>query len=257
MDDASHIKILGVKFDNITMKEAVERAVSWIDNGDRCQCVVTPNTEIVEMYADHEEIRPYFDDAYLTLPDGAGVLRAANKLGTPFLERVPGVEFGESLVRESTAHHVSLFFLGGKPGVAERAAVQMKMKYPGTVIAGTHDGYFEMNGDENDLVVETINRSGASILLVCMGAPKQEKWMYDNSARLTNIRIAAGLGGSLDVYAGDAKRAPQFFLDHGLEWLYRVFKQPSRIRRLTSIPKFLRRVRSEKRRTAMERSKIR
>ena len=123
--------------------------------------------------------------------------------------------------------------MGAKPGVALSAAEKLKEKYPGLVIAGTHDGYFK----EDEPVIEEINEASPDFLMVCLGFPKQENWIYNNREKL-NARLAIGAGGCLDVFAGTVQRAPDFYCRHGIEWLYRLVKQPSRFVRMLALPKF-------------------
>ena len=106
-------------------------------------------------------------------------------------------------------------------------------------MVGTHDGYFQKSGVESDAVVADINKSGAKLLFVCLGVPVQEQWAADNKAAFTAVRVCMCLGGSLDVYAGVAQRAPKFFVEHSLEWFYRLVKEPRRIGRMMKLPKFL------------------
>ena len=127
-----------------------------------------------------------------------------------------------------------VFLLGAKPGVADAAGEKLRERFPGLVIAGTNDGYFQ----DDDPVVEKINAVQPDLLLVCLGAPKQELWMQRNAPRL-RVGLMAGLGGSLDVFAGNVKRAPKFFQKLGLEWFYRLIKEPKRIGRMMKLPKFL------------------
>ena len=128
---------------------------------------------------------------------------------------------------------LSLYLLGAKPGVAEKAAENLRAQYPGLVIAGTHDGYFKEDGP----VVEDIRQSGADVVFVCLGAPKQELWMEKNGPA-TGAHLLCGLGGSLDVFAGVVERAPKFWSDHGLEWLCGLCEEPKRIGRMMKLPKF-------------------
>ena len=128
----------------------------------------------------------------------------------------------------------SLYLLGAKPGVAEQAAENLSGEYPGLRIAGTGDGYFQEDGP----VVEAIRASGADAVFVCLGAPKQEKWMQKNG-EATGARLLVGLGGCLDVFSGQVQRAPEMFQKLGLEWLYRLVKSPSRIGRMMKLPLFL------------------
>lgn len=128
----------------------------------------------------------------------------------------------------------TLFLLGSKPGVADSAADKLRIRYPGLRIVGTHDGYFK----EDAPVIEMIRSSGADVVFVCLGAPKQEKWMMKNG-EATGAHLLMGLGGCLDVFSGNVQRAPEAFQKLGLEWFYRLLKNPSRIGRMMRLPLFL------------------
>ena len=235
------IDVLGVGFDNVTMTEAVERGMSLL-RSEGAHYVVTPNPEIVEICREDEAARAVVNGASLVLPDGIGVIKGAAMLGTPLKEKTPGIEFAAHIVERMAGEGLSLYLLGAKPGVAEKAAENLKKQHPGLVIAGTHDGYFR----EDDPVVEDIRQSGADCVFVCLGAPKQEFWMAKNGPA-TGAHLLCGLGGSLDVCAGTVARAPKFWCDHGLEWFYRLCKEPKRIGRMMKLPLFLVHVKQEKR----------
>ena len=236
------IDVLGVGFDNVTMDEAVSRAMDFLA-GEGTHYVVTPNPEIVEVCRENPEARAAVNGADLVLPDGIGVIKGAAMLGTPLRERTPGIEFAARLMARMAEEGRSLFLLGAKPGVAEEAARRLTVQYPGLRIAGTHDGYFQ----DDAPVIEAIRRSGAEAVFVCLGAPKQELWMARNGAA-TGARLLCGLGGSLDIFAGNVERAPQFWREHGLEWLYRLCREPRRIGRMMKLPLFLVHVKQEKKR---------
>ena len=233
------INIYGIPFDNVTMAEAVALAEDELQKKGT-SVVVTPNAEIAEMCIEDETVNQIILSAEIILPDGAGIITAAEILGTPLKEKVAGVEFGMELIRHAEKHGYSLFFLGGKPSVAESAAEKLKVCYKNLKIEGTHDGYFTKTGAENDAVIEEINASNADILFVCLGAPMQEIWSMKNRERLTSVRLIACLGGSLDIYAGTAKRAPKIFIKLRLEWFYRLLREPKRLGRMMKIPKYLR-----------------
>ena len=235
------IDVLGVGFDNLTMDEAVERGMSLL-RSEGAYYVVTPNPEIVEVCREDAAARAAVNGASLVLPDGIGVIKGAAMLGTPLKERTPGIEFAAHIVERMAEEGLSLYLLGAKPGVAEKAAENLKKQYPGLVIAGTHNGYFKEDGP----VVEDIRQSGAACVFVCLGAPKQEFWMAKNGTA-TGAHLLCGLGGSLDVFAGTVERAPKFWCDHGLEWFYRLCKEPKRIGRMMKLPLFLVHVKQEKR----------
>ena len=235
------VNVLGVGFDNVTMAEAVEEAVRLLE-GPEARYVVTPNPEIVEVCREDDAARRAVNGAALVLPDGVGVIKGAAILGTPLRERVPGVEFGARLMEKMAERGKSLYLLGAKPGEAEQAAERLEARYPGLRIAGTHDGYFQEDGP----VTEEIRQSGADAVFVCLGAPKQELWMARN-AQATGAKLLCGLGGSLNIFAGTAERAPKFWCDHGLEWFYRLCKEPWRLGRMMKLPLFLIHVKREKR----------
>ena len=227
------VEIHGIQYDNVTLAEAVERGLA-LAAGDRPAVLVTPNPEILWEALRNPELYDVLTHADLVLPDGIGVLIASRILGTPIAHKVAGVETGEELVRLSGSRGLTVTFFGGKPGVAEEAARRMTQKYPDLQVAGCFDGYFKDAGE----VLPRIRDAGGDILFVCLGSPKQELFIHRYKAKLLP-GLAMGLGGSLDVFAGKANRAPKFFLKLNLEWLYRLLKQPSRLGRMMKLPKFL------------------
>ena len=232
------IKIRGLAFDNVTMEEAVFLAAqAWKQN--KQISVFTPNAEIAQLAAENKEILDLLNRADILLPDGAGILLAAQIAKTPLTQKVAGVDFGENILKLAARDGYPVFFLGGKPGIAALAAKKQKEKFPSLSVVGTRDGYFEKSGAENDAVLRAVNESGAKILFICFGAPAQEKWIDENKAKLPNVRLLVGLGGSLDVYAGAVRRAPAFLIRARLEWLYRLLQDPKRLGRMMKIPKYI------------------
>jgi len=225
-------KVLGVEFDDLTLDEAAEAAIRIARSGKGY--VATPNPEIVWLCRKDEDAKDAVNHASLVVPDGIGVVYASRILGKPLKGRVPGFDLATKLLPIFAENKLRLFLLGAKPGIAERAAEKLKKTHPGLVICGVNDGYFK----DPAPVVKKINDSGADVVFVCLGAPKQEIWMRDN-LRNVNARLMMGLGGSLDVFAGEVTRAPDIWIKLNLEWLYRALKQPSRAGRLLSLPKFL------------------
>lgn len=227
------IDVMGVGFDNLTKEEFVAKAERIILSGERGYCV-TPNAEIVYEGVHDESFRELLNGASLVLPDGAGVILGAKILGTPLKGKVAGIEFGEALCQRMALSGGKVYFLGSKPGVAELAARKLREKYPGLNVCGTADGYFK----EEAPVIEKINAAAPDILFVCLGAPKQERFMK-NHLQDVNAGLMLGLGGSLDGYAGTAKRAPRWMIRLNLEWLYRLIKEPWRLGRMMRLPKFV------------------
>ena len=205
-----------------------------------CSMIVTPNSEIVQNASKDEELRSLIASADLIIPDGIGLVYASKVMGCPLSERVTGIDFLESIIARLAQTGESIFFFGSKPGVADEAADRMKKKYPGLRVAGTQNGYFQP--EEEALIVKQINESGADFLCVALGAPKQERFIAQHRDEFTSVRGAIGVGGSLDVWAGNLKRAPEFYRNHGLEWLYRFIQQPTRFKRMLTLPVFMLRV---------------
>lgn len=224
---------MGVGFDDLTKAEFIDRAGTMILEKQRGYCV-TPNAEIVYEAVQDPEFRELLNGAALVLPDGAGVILGAKILGTPLKEKVAGIEFGEAVCKLLSENGGKVYLLGGKPGIAEQAGRNLVKKYPGLNVCGTADGYFKEEGP----VIEKINAAEPDVLFVCLGAPKQEKFMKNHFDEL-NATLMLGLGGSLDGYAGVAQRAPQWMIDLSLEWLYRLVKDPKRIGRMMRLPKFV------------------
>lgn len=225
--------IMGVQIDNVSMAEAVASGCRLVESGGT-HYVVTPNSEIIYAARKNQELKEVLNRAGLALPDGIGVVYAGKILGTPLKEKVAGIEFGTAMLGRAAERGWSVYFLGAKPGVAQEAARRMQNRFPGLIVAGTADGYFQEDGP----AVEQIKASGADIVLVCLGAPKQELWMAKNG-QATGAKLLCGLGGSLDIFAGISRRAPDIWVKLGLEWAYRLVKEPWRIGRMMSLPKFL------------------
>lgn len=229
----SRIDVLGVSFDDLTMDEAVEIALGFMQERRACYAC-TPNPEIVMAAKGDAALRAALSGAELVLADGVGITKAAAMLGTPLKSRVPGIDFASNVISRLAQRGGSVYLLGAKPLVAEAAAEKLTQAYPGIVIAGTNDGYFT----DDAPVIEKINAASPDFLMVCLGSPKQELWMSANAGRLS-CGLMAGLGGSLDVLAGNVQRAPETWRRLGLEWLYRVIKEPKRLGRVMKLPAFV------------------
>lgn len=225
--------IMGLQFDNITMEEALDAAKALLQ-GEHAARVVTPNAEIAYEALHDENMRTLLNSAELMLPDGAGVVLASKILKTPLKQKVAGVDFADGLLGVLETTGQSLYLLGSKPGIGELAAQKMMQKHPRLKIAGIADGYFQ---DEAP-VIDKINASGADVLFVCLGAPKQEQFMARHQKAL-HVKLMAGLGGTLDSFAGTVKRAPKWMIRLNLEWLYRLIKEPKRFKRMLRLPKYL------------------
>ena len=223
-------EILGIVFDNLTREEAAKRGAKMLEE-DRFHYVVTPNPEFILASEKDEEFRDVLNGADMVLPDGIGVVYSAKILGTPLKERVPGIEFAADMLDCLDVMGGRLFLLGAKPGVAEEAGRRILEEHPNIVLCGTQDGYFK----DEEAVLLKVAAARPDLLFVCLGAPKQEKWMA-RWGKHTGARLAIGLGGCLDVFAGSVERAPESWQKLGMEWAYRLKKEPKRIGRMAKLP---------------------
>lgn len=228
----NRIDVLGIEFDNTDILEAVERAIRLMEER-RHAYVVTPNPEIILESQKNEKLASAVKSADMVLPDGVGVIYASHILGTPIKNRIPGIDFASALMARISENGRKVFLLGAKPGVAELAGERLAERYPGLAICGVNDGYFEE--EDTEFIIEKINSASPDLVLVCLGSPKQEIWMKNN-AELLDTGLLIGLGGALDVYAGVVERAPRKWRSMGLEWLYRLIREPKRIKRMVKLP---------------------
>ena len=227
------VDVLGVGFDSLTPEQAVEEGMRLL-HAPGAHYVVTPNPEIVEACRGDGAVMDAVNGADLVLADGIGVIYGAKILGTPLPGRVTGISFAQGLMERMAESGETLFLLGAKPGYAQQAAENLVRQYPGLRIVGTNDGYFK----DDAPIVEKIRASGAQAVFVCLGAPKQELWMVKNGPA-TGAHLLVGLGGCLDVFSGNVKRAPVLFQKLGMEWFYRLCREPRRIGRMMKLPLFL------------------
>lgn len=236
------IDILGINFDNVSMEEAVEKCEKFL-NSDKGNLIVTPNPEIVMKAKDDVEFKDIINSAELVIPDGIGIIKAGNILGTPLKERVAGYDLICNLLEKYKDGSKTFYFWGSKPGYADEAKQNLEQKYPNIKIVGTHTGYFKPE-EESEIIAE-IKELKPDILLVGIGFPRQEKVInkYKNDGF---FKIGIGCGGSIDVLAGRVKRAPKLFIKLHLEWFYRLLKQPSRFKRMLVLPKFIQKVKKTK-----------
>jgi len=227
------VDILGVMVDRASFPDALETARDFLGT-DRAHAIYTPNPEIIMKAYRSAEYTAVLNRADMVVPDGIGVVYGSRIVGKPVAERVAGYDLCCALLAYAGETGKKLYLFGGKPGVAETAAEKIQELYPGIVIAGTTHGYHQ----NMDHVAGEIAASGADIVLVCLGAPKQEIWIDQNKDK-TGAKVLIGAGGSLDVFAGTVKRAPAFFRKLNLEWFYRLLKQPSRLGRMMDLPRFV------------------
>lgn len=222
------IRLLGVPIDALTKDEALRRLRSYLGDGGRHH-VMTPNSEMLVEASRNEPFRALLNRTDLNVPDSQGLLYMARATGQRLPERVTGVDTVIAFCT-TLGPDVPVFFLGGAPGVAEKAASVLKKNNPGLNVAGTFAG----SPAESDAaeILQIIGASGAQVLFVAYGAPKQDMWIDRYLPALPSVRLAMGVGGTFDFIAGVQVRAPVAFRKLGLEWLWRVLKEPKRMRRI-------------------------
>ncbi|MEI5908006.1 WecB/TagA/CpsF family glycosyltransferase [Bacillus spongiae] len=229
------VDVLGVPFDNTTRKDALRQLLNFLTE-DHNHLLITPNPEIVMEAQEDEELMKILNEAELVVPDGIGVVLASKFEKNSIKERVPGCDLMFDLFEVMKDMEKSVYILGGAPGVAEKAKRRMGEKYRNLNIIGVHHGYF--NEQEEEKIINEIKQLKPDLLMVGLGCPRQEKWIYKNKHKLP-VKVSAGIGGTIDIMAGTAKRAPIIFQKMGLEWLHRLLAQPTRIRRIIKLPLFL------------------
>lgn len=229
------VDILGVKVSSLTRRQAVETIAGFIGKSAGSHQVVTANAELIYRAWHDPELLQVINRASLVTADGSGVLWAARRLGTPLPERVTGIDLTLDLVEEAVRCGWRLFFYGGLPGVANEAAARLAREYPGLQVAGTAHGYLEAAAEE--AMLDDLRRLRPHLLLVGLGMPRQEFWLGRHLAGL-QVPVGLGVGGTLDVLAGRARRAPAWVQRVGLEWAYRLVREPSRWRRQLALPIF-------------------
>lgn len=228
------LNVLGVGVDTYNMEEAADILVSAMEK-DEAFSVFTPNSEIILYAYKNPDYMEILNRGSMITPDGIGVVHASKILKRPLPERVGGFDLANVVLKKIAGTGKKVYLFGGKPGVAEDAAKKICTLYPGTEICGTADGYFDAEKEKN--IIADIHEKKPDLLFVCLGFPKQETWIDAHKNEL-DAKVLMGIGGSLDVFAGTVKRAPAGFQKLGLEWLYRLLKQPSRFIRMLALPKF-------------------
>lgn len=232
-------KILGVDISQVTMEEVLEEVRKWLKNGVKKRFVVTPNPEILVLAQKDPELKRILNRADLALPDGVGVVWAAKFLGKPLKERVTGVDLLENLCRLAQKEGFTIGLIGGRPQVAVKTAECLQKKYPGLRVVLAQEEW------NNNSTIQQFSNLTIDLLFVAFGAPKQEKWISQNLEKLP-VKVAIGVGGAFDFISGQVRRAPKWLQRLGLEWFYRLIRQPWRARRQLALGKFVLLVLKEK-----------
>jgi len=228
-------KVLGVRFHIITPGEALETARHFLEPDDAMRAVYTPNPEIVMRARKDAAFMDVLNRGDMVIPDGIGIVYAMRMNGVKIGDRVTGYDLVQGLLAHAAESGKTVYFLGGKEESVSLAKTNMEAKYPGLQIVGYHNGFFD--ADEERLVIEEIRTKKPDLLLVFLGFPKQEKWI--DAHRDLPVRLAIGAGGSVDGMSGIVPRAPVFWQKLGMEWFYRLMKQPTRLGRQMILPKFM------------------
>ena len=236
------VKILGVHVD-ITDKGELQKAVLYSARLKRKDVYAYVNVHAINIAQKDKQFRQFINSAFSSYCDGEGVRVGARILGRTLPPRIVLTYWIWDLCSACADNALSVFFLGGKEDVVERAAASLQERYPSLRISGYHHGYFEKNGEENDRVLEIINRARPNVLFVGFGMPLQEHWIAQNIARL-QVNAVFPAGSMIDYTAGRRKYAPRWMTRHGMEWCYRLMKEPWRLwrRYLIGNPLFILRV---------------
>lgn len=225
------------------LNEANNRVEEFLKQ-ESIKTIYTPNTEIVMACKEDEKLREIVNSGDLIIPDGIGLIHASNIKNKPLKERVTGFDLSIKILEIANREGYSLYLLGGKDGVAKEAGKNIEKNYPNINIVGYHHGYFKGShiGDkdhpEEVAIIDEIVKKKPDIIFVGLGFPKQEIWIEENKDRLPS-KVVIGNGGTMDILSGNTNRAPEIFQRLGLEWFYRLIKEPSRIKRQLVLPKFM------------------
>ncbi|MBI2049715.1 WecB/TagA/CpsF family glycosyltransferase [Candidatus Roizmanbacteria bacterium] len=248
--------ILGVNLTNVTKKEVLEYIIKGLGKKQKKYFIVTPNPEFLVLANKNSRFKNILNSAELALPDGIGVILAGKILGKTLKQRITGIELLESLCSEIAEKPITVGFLGGGPGVADKTAERLQNLYPNLKIVFASEEWLKNNvglskrfkisdlgfkNKERQAInhkSSIINHQSIDMLFVAFGAPKQEIWISENLENLP-VKIAIGVGGAFDYISGKVKRAPKFIQDLGLEWLYRLIRQPWRFKRQFSLLRFI------------------
>jgi len=233
---AGRLKILDIWVDPVDMNLALKRVVEFVEQGARPHSVFAVNPEKNFSVPKDLDLYKHFRNADLLIPDGIGIVVAARILHGTRLSRVPGVELMGNICNLAARKGYKVFLYGAKEEVSRIAAEKLSERYPALTIAGRASGY--VREEEMPALVESINNSGAEILFLALGSPKQEKWFATYGPSLTTVRVCQGIGGTLDTIAGNVKRAPEIWCRWNLEWLYRLLSDPRRLKRQKDLPVF-------------------
>lgn len=225
----TRMRLMNTEIDNLTMDETLD-AIDSLIKEDNCSYVVTPNVDHIVQLEKDEELKRVYENASLILTDGKPLIWISNWYKTPIKEKISGSDLFPKVCELAANKNYTMYLLGAAEGVADTATKNLMKKYPGLNVVGTYSPPFgfEKNEQEMHKIKTQIQEAHPDILIVGLGCPKQEKFMYYHCKEL-GVPISFGLGASIDFEAGNIKRAPKWMSNHGLEWLYRFSKEPKRL----------------------------
>lgn len=235
------VPVLGVSFDNKTKETFLKELMDRVRHNKKT-FVVTANPEIVMYAKKNAEYMSLLKEADYIAADGIGIIKGAKLLATPIIERVAGFDLLTDLLEKASEQGSRVYFLGAKEAVLQSAVQNVQKKYPSIQIVGSRNGYFDSSDSS---IIEAVQATQPDMIFVALGYPKQEQWIHQYMATASK-GLLMGVGGSFDVLSGKSKRAPKLFIDLNIEWLYRLIKQPTRLKRMMVLPQFLLEVKREK-----------
>jgi N-acetylglucosaminyldiphosphoundecaprenol N-acetyl-beta-D-mannosaminyltransferase len=228
------VTVLGIDFVNHGFDQVVNDLLSTIQS-KRKSFIVTANPEIVMYAHEHPDYKNIIQAADMVVPDGYGIILASKILGHPIMERVAGYDLTVRLLELGSEKKLKIYLLGGREETNQKAVANIQSNYPQIQIVGRHHGFFDW---EKNTVTAEIKAANPDIVFVALGVPRQEQWIAKNLDQFSS-GLFMGVGGSIDVLAGEVQRAPRIWQQMNLEWFYRLISQPSRWRRMLAIPRFL------------------
>ena len=234
VNDISVVNVLGIGVHSVTRSQAVVKVIRMIEEGGAHHIVIL-NPYKIQRIKGNNDLKTIFNKADMGLASGSGIEWAARMLRTPLKERVPVLSFMMDLIRIAEIKEYSIFLVGAKPEIVEKAFSNIKKSFPKIRIVGRHGGYFSSEREKS--VIEAMRKSEANIIFVGLGFPKEDKWIYKIKNEFKNT-VFIGIGGSIDIISGDIKKAPPFFMEKGLDWFYRIITKPWRLGRLFRVVGF-------------------
>jgi N-acetylglucosaminyldiphosphoundecaprenol N-acetyl-beta-D-mannosaminyltransferase len=231
------VNVLGIEFVNKSFDHVVEILLASINSNCK-SFIVTANPEIVMYAQEHPDYKNTIQSADMVVPDGYGIILASKILSTPIIERVAGYDLMIRLLEHGNEKKLKIYLLGGREETNQKAVTNISKQFPDIQIVGSHHGFFDW---DKNTITDEIKAVSPDLIFVALGFPRQEKWIANNLSKFSK-GLFMGVGGSIDVLAGEVQRAPEFWQKLNLEWFYRLISQPSRWRRMLAIPRFLIRI---------------